>query len=492
MKKKKKCEKKEPIKLSKLNIYINIGCLIAIVLFIINNIILYFNDDYAYFFIANISNNINGLFYYLNSNINYLSIILGVLYLILLIIDIIVDIYYEEFSKRNYEERSKIVNRFYTIFIISSILFIFPNYLSQFSNHLPHFDSIYFKSTKDKAYEPKDLIRLNEYLSKTIISEANKIERNEDNTIKTNINYNKQAVKNLKNISDEIKLLKGLYPKKSSRINNAMRGVLGSKVVGFTTPYNTYFDYTSPSTSIINTITHEFCHTKGILRESEAVYCTFLAGIKSDDELSNYAAHIEAFSWASEALFEIDPETADRIEDEVLSKCLTDNYKEVCDVYTKNTEEYINGSKIIRITSYRLKNYKDKINELKESLDILKKNNAKIMVNKEEKNIDDIVKLINESSEEHVVVELDINEKVFNNIKDSIKDESLYISIYQQNKKDEKSKKRENDPVKYYLAPLKDKDEHMIINLSYSSIEHDYSRVARLLLEHYEKEGYKN
>lgn len=489
---KNKKDDKPTIKLNKTNICINIGCVICIAFFIINNIILYLSDDYAYFFISNISNSVNGLFYYLNSNIDYLSMILMVLYFLIVILDIGIDIYYENFSKKEFEIRSKIVNRFYTLFIISTILILFPNYLSQFSNHLPHFDELYFKDTKDKTYEASDLVNLDKYLQEKVLYYADSIKRNESNEIDITYNYNDLAIKNLKNISNDIKLLKGLYPKKSSRINNTIRGVLGSKVIGFTTPYNTYFDYDTTNTSILNTITHEFCHTKGILRESETVYCTFLAGVKSDDEFSNYAAYIEAFSWVSEALFEIDYETSDKLEDEVLSKCLTNDYKELCDIYTKNNEEYIKGSKIMRISSYRLKNYKDHLDDLKSSLEKLKTNGAKININKEEKSISEIEKLVNEESESRITIELDINEKVFNKVSESIKDKRLYLSIYQENKKEEISKKRKNDPIKYYLAPLKDKDENVILNFNYSNIEYDYSRVARLLLEHYEKEGYDN
>ncbi len=267
-----------------------------------------------------------------------------------------------------------------------------------------------------------------------------------------------------------------------------MRGVLGSKVVGFTTPYTTYFDYESTSTSVLSTITHEFCHTKGVVRESETVYCAFLAGIKSDNQLSNYAAYIEAFSWVSEALYSMQPEIADRIEDEVASKCLTDNYLELCELYTKNNEEYIKGAKSIRISSYFLRNYINHLDELEKSLTILSSNKAKMYVNKEEKSINEVINLVKEQSEERVTIECDLSESKFKKIKKAIENKKLYLSVYQQNKKEKTSSYRTKNPQNYYLGPLKDKDENIIFNSSYGSIEHDYSRVARFILEHYEKE----
>ena len=466
---------KDSIKLSKFNKKINIFCLIIFIFYIVNNIIMYFNNSYSYFFVSNVINNINGLFYYLSSNISYLSIITLFVYVVIVIINIIVDIYYENFSKENYEKRSKIINYSYTIFVISSLIIILPNYLSQFENHLPNFDELYFQETKNKTYKVEDLVHL-------------EIERNEKSEIDIKVDFNKQAVSDLNNISNDISLLKGLYPKNSSKINNVMRGVLGSKVVGFTTPYTTYFDYESTSTSVLSTITHEFCHTKGVVRESETVYCAFLAGIKSDNQLSNYAAYIEAFSWVSEALYSMQPEIADRIEDEVASKCLTDNYLELCELYTKNNEEYIKGAKSIRISSYFLRNYINHLDELEKSLTILSSNKAKMYVNKEEKSINEVINLVKEQSEERVTIECDLSESKFKKIKKAIENKKLYLSVYQQNKKEKTSSYRTKNPQNYYLGPLKDKDENIIFNSSYGSIEHDYSRVARFILEHYEKE----
>ena len=479
---------KDSIKLSKFNKKINIFCLIIFIFYIVNNIIMYFNNSYSYFFVSNVINNINGLFYYLSSNISYLSIITLFVYVVIVIINIIVDIYYENFSKENYEKRSKIINYSYTIFVISSLIIILPNYLSQFENHLPNFDELYFQETKNKTYKVEDLVHLDQFLQNKIITISKEIERNEKSEIDIKVDFNKQAVSDLNNISNDISLLKGLYPKNSSKINNVMRGVLGSKVVGFTTPYTTYFDYESTSTSVLSTITHEFCHTKGVVRESETVYCAFLAGIKSDNQLSNYAAYIEAFSWVSEALYSMQPEIADRIEDEVASKCLTDNYLELCELYTMNNEEYIKGAKSIRISSYFLRNYINHLDELEKSLTILSSNKAKMYVNKEEKSINEVINLVKEQSEERVTIECDLSESKFKKIKKAIENKKLYLSVYQQNKKEKTSSYRTKNPQNYYLGPLKDKDENIIFNSSYGSIEHDYSRVARFILEHYEKE----
>lgn len=486
--KKKEKKKTEQIVYDKTNKILSIILIVFIIFYIVNNLIMYFNNDYALYFIENIINPLNGLFYFLFSHINYFSIFTYVCYFLFLIIFIISDIYYEIFSKSDLLYRTKIVNNLYRIFVIFSIFFLLPSYLNQLSNHLPNFDQLYFSSTKNKTYTKEDLVNLNLSLEEKIKEISAQVKRDKNGVIVENIDYNKQAVANLKNIADEIPLLKGMYPANSSHINDLMRGVLGSKTVGFTMPYNTYFDYDSSSISVLNTITHEFCHTKGIARENETVYCNFLAGVKSDDPFSQYAAYIEAFTWTTEALLEIDYASGDKIEDGVLSMCLTENYDELCDSYTKNNKEYINGSEYLFISSYRLKNYVNFKDELEKSLKILEKNNAEIIVSGEKASISDIMKLIDENSEERVSIGLKLNRKIFNNIKDSISNKKLYLSIYQKNKDDKDSKDKLKNPEEYYLAPFKDRDEHVFLNSSYGSVEYEYSRVARLILEYYDKE----
>lgn len=490
MKKEKKVER-EPIQYDKINKRLNIFLLIIVLFFFLNNIIMYLSDGYSYFFIRYIFNNFNGLFYYLNSHIDYLSYIVMILYYVVAISFIIIEIYYDLISKKDVLIRSKIVNKVYRIFIIFSMIIIVPNFIGQFENHLPNFDQLYFQETKDKTYTKDDLIELDKYLHDQVSKLSANVKRDNKGNIETNINYNEQAIKDLKNISSEIPLLKGLYPARSSKINDFLRGIVGSKTTGFTTPYNTYFDYDDASTAIINTVTHEFCHTKGLIRENETVYCAFLAGVESDNELSQYAAYLEAFSWVSEALLELDHETSDSLEDEIISKCLTEDYQELCYIYTKNNSSYINGSEEMYITTYYLKNYQNFQEELKKSLEILLKHGATLQIDKEKVSLEEVMKLIENGANKHLNIGLKIDKEIFKRIKDSIKSNQLYLSIYQANKEDKDSKEKINNPEKYYLSPFKERDESPIFNFSYGSVEYEYSRVARLLLEHYDKNGYE-
>lgn len=490
MKKEKKAER-ENVKFDKINKFLNITIVVLAVFFLFNNVIMYFSDTYSYFFIIYILNNFNGVFYYLNSHIDYLSYILLILYYIVAISFILTNIYYDMISKKDIEYRSKIVNHFYRLFIIFSIIIIVPNFIGQFENHLPNFDQLFFQGTKNKTYTKEDLIALDKYLHDKVNESSERIERDNKGFIKTTINYNEQAIKDLKNISNTIPLLKGLYPARSSKINDFLRGIVGSKTTGFTTPYNTYFDYDDAPTAILSTVTHEFCHTKGLIRENETVYCAFLAGIESENELSQYASYLEAFSWVSQALLAIDYETSDSLEDEILSKCLTQNYQELCWIYTKNNNSYINGTEEMYITSYYLKNYQEHQEKLKTSLEILIKNGAILQIDKEETTIDEVMELIESSASKRLYIGLKINKDKFKKVKKAIEDNQLYLSIYQANKENKNSKDKMNNPERYYLAPFKNRDESPIVNFSYGNVEYEYSRVARLLLEHYDKYKYE-
>ena len=132
MKTKKDKTEKNYIKLDKINKRINIGIIVFLIIYILNNLIMYFSDNYAAFFITHILNNINGLFYYLCSYIPYLSYILLGIYALYVIIYLILDIYYESFSKDDYITRSRHVNRLYRGFIIISLFLVIPNLLAQF------------------------------------------------------------------------------------------------------------------------------------------------------------------------------------------------------------------------------------------------------------------------------------------------------------------------------------------------------------------------
>lgn len=97
--------------------------------------------------------------------------------------------------------------------------------------------------------------------------------------------------------------------------------------------------------------------------------------------------------------------------------------------------------------------------------------------------------MVKKESNERLVIKLKITKNIFDKIHKSIEDSRLFLSIYQINKKDSESKDKKNNPEQYYLAPFKERDENPVFSLSYGSVEYEYSRVARLILEYYDQQN---
>jgi hypothetical protein len=315
------------------------------------------------------------------------------------------------------------------------------------------------------------------------------MQRNEDGNIILKDNLNNLAASDLKNVSNEIGLLKGLYPLKSNNLNDTLKGIYGSSTVGLTNMYTTYLDYNASPVSSLGTITHEYCHTKGIVRENETVFCAFLAGINSNNKVSNYSAYLEAFSRSNYALSYINPDEAFNIEEEVLRMCLTNNYKELCEMYIKNNTGYIPGVEELWITTYSLKDYINHIDEFTNALKLFEENNATFTINDEEYTKDDVISFINSEYDGIMRIKLNLDKKTYDKIEPAIKNGNLYISIYQ-NDLDEKEPPEIENPTEFFLSPFKENDEGYFTGMSYSADTYTYERASRLFLEYYDKNGY--
>ena len=482
----KQLKRKRNLKLNKVTKVLGIALIVYIVFSFINNIIMYFNEDYAYFYISNITNFKNGILFWLFSLIPYGNFaILGVFIVVLFIFAFKVDNKKNDIKKRN---------RAYNVMLCSYVVFIYLIIGSvliegQYRYHLPNFDNLLFKETKDKTYTTDDLIIMNNYLKDKVIEYAHKLERDENGDIVLDGNFNKIAANDLRNVSDKVKLLKGLYPLKSTHLNTMLKGFYGAETVGLTNMYSTYLDYNASPVSALNTITHEYCHTKGFVKENETVFCSFLAAVNSDNLVSNYSGYLEAFSRSNYALNYIDSDTSDSIEYETLRMCLLNDYTEFCDVYIKNNKGYIPGSEELRISGYQLKDYKGHYDEFVNSITLLNENGARFGINGEKTSLEDVITLLNNDSDETIYIIMDINSSSYKKVEDAIKNDKLYISIYQRDLDEEEPPEIEN-PTEFFLSPFPLNDEGLFNSLKFSYEDYTYERAARLFLEYFDKYGY--
>lgn len=484
--KKEKEIQKKVTKLNNVTKIFGILFILYIILFFINNIVMSFNENYAYFYVNNITNLKTGIMFYIFSIIPYANFIIPIaFFLTVLFLAIRADNTKLDIKKRNMAHNLTILT--FIFFLYGFTLSVLTD--NQYFTHMPNFDKLLFSETKDKTYTEDDLIILNNYLKDKVIENATSMQRDEKGNIILNENLNKLAANDLRNVSDKLELLKGLYPIKSNNLNDTLKGFYGSSTVGLTNMYTTYLDYDASPVSSLGTITHEYCHTKGIIRENETVFCAFLAGVNSENKVSNYSAYIEAFSRSNYALSYINPDEAFNIEEEVLRMCLTDNYTELCEMYIKNNTGYIPGVEELWITTYSLKDYINHLDEFTNALTILDENNATFKIKDKEYTKDEVISFIKSEYDGIMKIKLDLNSKTYDKIEPAIKNGNLYISIYQNDLDEEEPPEIEN-PLEFFLSPFPENDEGLFTGMSYSADTYVYERASRLFLEYYEKNGY--
>lgn len=456
-----------------------------LIVFFICNLISYFNSSFALFFVKYIKNIVEGFLFYICSFIPNLSLHINFILIIGIIMSIIlIMIGYQkmknekEITKNTYNLGAKLL----LTFLFSLFLVECPFYID---NHVPSFDELLFIEQKDITYSEQDLIELNNYLANKIDLYINNFER-ENGKIKFDGDYVQLSINNINNIKADIPLLSGLYPAKTSKLSYNFKKYGGSTMMGNTQPYTVYVDDKMDVTEIISTTMHEFAHVKNVYRENEAEYTSFLAGIKSNDKLSNYSSYLRAFTDVNNVLWELNPRVADEIEDTIISKCLY-GYNEVCGFYSKNVDEYFDNAKTMIISTYKLKNYKNYKEDLKKSLLIFQNNNIDFVINDEIVSIEDIMNLIDEESNYGLNLEFELNREIFNKIKPALSNPNLFLGISQSNSESKESELKK-DLSNFYLAFIPT-TKALFSNKSLKE-DYTYGRVTRLILNYYKANGY--
>jgi hypothetical protein len=113
--------------------------------------------------------------------------------------------------------------------------------------------------------------------------------------------------KAFQSLSKEYPVLSGYYGSpKPVLISKAMSSTeITGIFIPFTMEANVNVDV--PDYSIPATMLHELAHLRGFMREDEANYIAYLAGIESDNIELKYSAVMLAFTTASNALYDQDP-----------------------------------------------------------------------------------------------------------------------------------------------------------------------------------------
>jgi hypothetical protein len=347
-------------------------------------------------------------------------------------------------------------------------------------------DRFYLEETVEKEYQKEDLVALYDNLLNRVMEMSLEFDRDSDGDIIYTQSIEERAIGDLLNISDDYKFLKGAYPKKYKKM---LPGdpEFGGMAMGLTSAFGVSIDYSTSKAILLNTITHELCHTKGVMRENEAVYCSFLAGINSDDKLSQYAAYLEAFTRVDYALRDIDFEEEFLRVEPLFKLCIDENFKEICEIYPKLTNAYVKDAKILEFITYPLIDYKDHVGELIGLLSSLSEDGGKLYIDGAEADMDYVLALIKNDSYKVIRIEFKNSSEVFDNLHDVMnKYSNLFLAIQQYNPDEEVEDKTPDEYLKYYLKGFN--NDNLLIDLVNTFIEedYDYSRVVRLLLEYYD------
>ncbi len=462
------------------------GCIIIAILVLVVFDLSFFIAELHSFLWIDILNVINGLMFAL---LDFSPPLASKFYDIVIIFFIIIIILYlilTKYNKISYKKRNKYYNIIIRITCIASLLII-VNFLLVFINFsIPKFNYKYFPHNVDKKYTENDLIALSNYFKDELIEMSDDFER-ENGEIVYNDNLVETAVNDLKNISDDYEFLKGFYPKKVGYISERELQKDDGRSLGYTSGYGVMVDKNQNNVHLLNTITHEFCHTKGIMKESEAEFCAFIAGKKSENKFSNYSADYSAFYRLTSVLSYINPKVSNDISEEYLNLCLSKNYTESCNYYPKEINIILSENNYFEIETYRLRNYIMYENEF---IDILEKlchyNNTKLKINDKNIDINKIKDLINKHSKDVVKITIPFDNNSFIDISSYLKEYQKYFQcIYQLNSEYEYGNSLESaELVKYYLDPFNKKALDLLYNDEYD-LEYDSDRVVRLLLEYY-------
>ena len=475
----------EKVKLNKSTKIVIIVCIVISLLLILSTILGFFSIRFSNMFWLYIRNPYNNLLYLI---FQYIPFITSYIYeTIVLIIVILTIIYCLLIRKQKHEVKQKYINitiKIVTIIIFSLLINPFILYcFDTLNNSITSFEKI----EKGKEYTKEDLIALNQYLQKKVLTLSSSFERENGYINIDSKELTNTAILDLNNISKKYPFLKTPYPNKYEDISKENYINDNYEDLGITENFIIKIDNSRNSIEKLNTITHELCHMKGIMRESEAVYCSFQAGINSDNKYSQYAAYMEAFNRVNTVLYYIDSQTADDISDEIESLCFSKNYREMCDIYSKELNKYIYYTDEISILSYKLKDYKNNEKEFTYLLTkFVDEYNASIFIDEEEISLSEVMKKINKDSDKRIRIAIKNSEKTFNKISNLlIKYQDYFLSITQEINEEETDYMTEQELIEFYLYPYEANNLLLILFDEYDG-QYEYEQVTRLLLNYYD------
>ena len=448
-----------------------------------------FNYDIATFIWKNILIPGKGLFFYLSQVFTFkiLGFRGGLFYLLVLFIIIlmITDGIVLDSKSITKKERNAICNSIrmitYPLLTLELVIVFGFGYMS-YNN--PKMDTLYFKEESNKTYTEKDLIQLNQYLENKVIEYSHMMERDDNGNI-IHDSLIDIAISDLRKASKNYDILKGLYPRKLYHFDDYDRSH-DPTLYGLTTIDSVGVSFDQEAPALLNTITHELCHTKEVVRENEATLCSIIVGLESDNKLSQYAAYMEAYGRSVDAIYLIDKNIANESIHNFQTLCTTNHYKEICNWSSKNTTLYVKKSDMIAISTFSLNTYEEGF--IINFLEGLKDYSPKLYMDDKKISKEKLTNYLN--TDKRVTIMIKNSKDIFKKISpylDENKDKfsqiaQMYPHMYKGVDLDRE------EAIKYYTSSIPNSNIFSFFSGDLMEL-FDYSRVVRLVLEYFD---YKN
>ncbi|MCI8514276.1 MAG: DUF3810 domain-containing protein [Lachnospiraceae bacterium] len=207
------------------------------------------------------------------------------------------------------------------LFLSGLLLFIYTLTCGINYHRTPFSTIAGFKIQKSRAEE---LTALCSSLAEELRNVSPQVTRDENGCLVLSENAPALAAQAMENLGNDYPCLSGYYPKPKLLLISEvlsyqhLSGVYSpftveANVNGDMTPYN-----------LPATMCHELSHLKGFMREDEANFIAYLACLASDDAAFRYSGLLFAYIYASNALYEEDPQAWQRIRDTLNEGILAD------------------------------------------------------------------------------------------------------------------------------------------------------------------------
>ena len=471
--------KKEKIKLNKVNTILSYGLVAIVVIIVIICLLEFTNVDFSKKLWLGFNAVVNDFCYSVMQHVPFISQYGLITFYTLFAIVVLTNGFFIFKNKDDIEMKNKIQNKFMPVLLAFGLVIAIMCYFRFSDASHRGINEIYLRNNISTEYKEEDLQNLVDYFKNRIITYAESLNR-KNGQIELEKTPYEMAVDDLKNISFKYEFLKGSYPTK-------IRKLSGFDLSTYDYPVGLTYNYTVGIDELnltdldkIFVLTHEFCHVKGIVRESDADYCAFLAGFNSNNDISKYSMFVGLLPNLLSIMQ--DKDLARSIENEFGSVCLESGYYEICNLYLKDLNRFIKGSDTLVLETYSLGVYKDKKEELKQYIQGLK-NRFNVDIVDSENNtqtIEGVNKLIDEGASLTLKITGRITSDTYSKNISYLRTMSNYFPhLYLKNSKE----KVETYPGYNYLKPFPMSGNYA--TLTEKAPEYSYDRAVRSILEYF-------